>query len=82
MELRTQPRLSVLPEKCLSVSTNSSTKTTVGLKTKKLVSKFLLLKGTKHAMISIRLLLSSVFCFWVPVSENESRDGNKRVKGS
>ena len=63
IELWTQPRLSVLKEKCLSTWTTSSTITTVGLKTKKLTSKFLLSKGTEHAILLFVCILTLPFEF-------------------
>ena len=66
IELWTQPRLSVLKEKCLSTWTTSSTITTVGLKTKKLTSKFLLSKGTEHAILLFVCILTLPFEFQTP----------------
>ena len=51
IEFCTQPRVSVHKENCLRASINSSTNTTVGLKMKRHTSKFLLLKGTKQAIL-------------------------------
>lgn len=51
IELWTQPRLSLEEEKTLRALIRSSTTTTIGLKTKMLISKFLLLKGTKHGIL-------------------------------
>lgn len=45
--------LSVDEEKSLRASIRSSTTTTMGMKTKMLISKFLLLKGTKHGIFLV-----------------------------
>lgn len=76
IELLTQPRVSVHAEKSFKASTSSSTNTTVGLKTKKLMSKFLLLKGTKHAIF----LFCSVSCFCISINElNGAREEKKQL---
>lgn len=65
IELCTQPRVSVHKENCLSPASSWSTSTTVGLNTKILISKFLLLKGTKHAIWSLfSFLFSFLLCFF------------------
>lgn len=49
-ELEVHPRSSEQKDKYLRASTSSSSKTPLGLKTKKLVSKLLLVKGTTQGM--------------------------------
>lgn len=74
MELCTQPRDSVHKENCLRALRRSSTSTTVGLNTKILMSKFLLLKGTKHAInSSLSLFFFSLLAFSVCMCENNQK---------
>jgi hypothetical protein len=64
IELCIQPRFSAHEEKCLSPWIRCSTITTVGLKTKKLISKFLLLKSMEHVTMTLFFFSSVlILCF-------------------
>lgn len=77
IELCTQPRVSVHKENCLSPASSWSTSTTVGLNTKILTSKFLLLKGTKHAIWSL-FSLAFFLCFF---SGNSNESKHQKLRG-